>query len=109
MVIRVSFGSRRASAPRHRHQTMSGDPGGITRLSTACLILPSSRESFARCPAHSYSAAMQIDELKSLIARHARPDGSTPIEGVMIAQHDAPMQEFSTTSTVMALIAQGEK
>ena len=52
---------------------------------------------------------MQIDELKSLIARHARPDGSTPIEGVMIAQNEASMQEFSTTSTVMALIAQGEK
>jgi len=52
---------------------------------------------------------MQIDELNALIARHARPDGSTPIEGVMIAQHDASAEEISTTGTVMALIAQGEK
>ena len=52
---------------------------------------------------------MQIDELKSLIARHARPDGSTPIEGVLIGRHDASVQETSTTGSVMALIAQGEK
>jgi len=52
---------------------------------------------------------MQIDELNALIARHARPDGSTPIKGVMIAQHDASAEEISTTGTVMALIAQGEK
>ena len=52
---------------------------------------------------------MQIDELRTLIARHARPDGSTPIEGVMVAQHDASVQEMSSTGTVMALVAQGEK
>jgi AraC-like DNA-binding protein len=52
---------------------------------------------------------MQIDELRSLISRHARPDGSTPVDGVMIARHDASVQEFATSGTVMALIAQGEK
>jgi AraC-like DNA-binding protein len=52
---------------------------------------------------------MPIDELNALIARHARPDASTPVEGVLLAEHDASIEEHSTTGTVMALIAQGEK
>lgn len=52
---------------------------------------------------------MQTDELNALIARHARPDGSTPIEGVMLAEQHSAAEEVSTTGTVMALIAQGEK
>lgn len=52
---------------------------------------------------------MQIVEIKSLIEKHARPDASTPIEGVMIARHDLSVDEPSTSGTVMALIAQGEK
>jgi AraC-like DNA-binding protein len=51
----------------------------------------------------------KLDELATLIARHARPDGSTPIEGIMVASHDVSVEEPSTTATVMALIAQGEK
>ena len=51
----------------------------------------------------------KLDELAALIGRHARPDGSTPIEGVMVASHDVSVEEPSTTTTVMALIAQGEK
>ena len=60
-------------------------------------------------PSPRYAGIMQIDELRSLILRHARPDGSTPVEGVMIARHDASVHEFATSGTVMALIAQGEK
>lgn len=52
---------------------------------------------------------MQTDELNTLIARYARPDGTTPVEGVMLAEHSVSAEEFSTTGTVMALIAQGEK
>jgi AraC-like DNA-binding protein len=51
----------------------------------------------------------KLDEIAALIARHARPDGSTPIEGVMVASHAVSVEEPSTSTTVMALIAQGEK
>lgn len=52
---------------------------------------------------------MALEELRDLIDRHARPDMSTPIEGVLIARHDASVFEASMSGTVMALIAQGSK
>ncbi|WP_137150912.1 AraC family transcriptional regulator [Devosia sp. FKR38] len=52
---------------------------------------------------------MPLDELRSLIDRHARADMSTPIDGVLIARHDVSELESSMTSSVMALIAQGMK
>src|SRR5690349_15298745 len=98
----------RPIARRHRHQTISRSEGGRTGLSLTCLILPHLGESFEQRPVLRYADTMQIDELRSLISRHARPDGSTPVDGVMIARHDASVQEFATSGTVMALIAQGE-
>lgn len=50
-----------------------------------------------------------LDELRALISRHLRPDMSTPIPGVMIAQHDVSVLEPSMSGMVMALIAQGTK
>ncbi|MEU4550727.1 AraC family transcriptional regulator [Micromonospora violae] len=53
---------------------------------------------------------MYLDELRTLLSRHARPDMSTPIEGVLISKVD--QQTGPTTSmsgTVLALIAQGAK
>ena len=52
---------------------------------------------------------MALDELRDLIDRHARPDMSTPIEGVLIARHDVSALESSMSGSVMALIAQGRK
>lgn len=52
---------------------------------------------------------MAIDELRDLIGRHALPDMTTPIEGVMIARHDVSVLESSMSGSVMALIAQGMK
>jgi len=52
---------------------------------------------------------MMIDELRDLIDRHARPDTSTPIEGVQIARSAPTPDEPSMSGTVMALIAQGAK
>ncbi|WP_433381041.1 AraC family transcriptional regulator N-terminal domain-containing protein [Actinoplanes sp. CA-142083] len=50
------------------------------------------------------------DELTALIARHARPDGRTPIDGVLLSKVDRPgPPETSTSGTVFALIAQGGK
>lgn len=50
-----------------------------------------------------------IDELRQLIDRHARPDMSTPIPGVLVGRHDASVWEPSMSGTVMALIVQGTK
>ena len=50
-----------------------------------------------------------IEELRQLIDRHARPDMSTPIPGVMVARHDVSILEPSMSGSVMALIAQGTK
>ncbi|KFL31070.1 AraC family transcriptional regulator [Devosia riboflavina] len=52
---------------------------------------------------------MLIDELRDLIERHAREDGTTPIDGVMVARHDISAPEHSMSGSVMALIAQGVK
>jgi AraC-like DNA-binding protein len=53
---------------------------------------------------------MLLDELRSLLARHARPDASTAIDGVLISSVDRPgPQAVSMTGTVFALIAQGTK
>jgi AraC-like DNA-binding protein len=51
-----------------------------------------------------------IAELRTLIARHARPDETTAIDGVLLSAADRPGEpRASTTGTVMALIAQGAK
>ncbi|MFF5052137.1 AraC family transcriptional regulator N-terminal domain-containing protein [Micromonospora sp. NPDC000663] len=53
---------------------------------------------------------MDLDELRALLARHARPDMSTAIDGVLISKVE--QQTTPTTSmsgTVLALIAQGAK
>ena len=51
-----------------------------------------------------------LDELSALIARHARPDGRTPLDGVLLARADGPGPPAASTSgTVFALIARGGK
>ncbi len=52
---------------------------------------------------------MALEELCDLIDRHARPDLTTPIEGVLISRHDVSAYEASMTGSVMALIGQGYK
>jgi AraC-like DNA-binding protein len=49
-------------------------------------------------------------ELRELIVRHARPDETTAIEGVLLSAGDRPGEpRASTSGTVMAVIAQGVK
>src|SRR4051794_35753302 len=51
-----------------------------------------------------------LDELRSLIAQHARPDEKTAIDGVLLSCADRPGEpRASTSGTVMAVIAQGAK
>ena len=52
----------------------------------------------------------QLGELRTLIARHARPDETTAIDGVLLSSADATGEPRAATSgTVFALIAQGAK
>ncbi|SIN32961.1 AraC family transcriptional regulator [Micromonospora cremea] len=53
---------------------------------------------------------MHLDELRALLARHARPDGTTAIDGVLISKVERPnVPSASMSGTVLALIAQGAK
>ncbi|WP_326550940.1 AraC family transcriptional regulator [Micromonospora sp. NBC_01813] len=53
---------------------------------------------------------MGLEELRAALARHARPDQSTPIEDVLISKIEQPAPPSSSMSgTVLALIAQGGK
>jgi AraC-like DNA-binding protein len=51
-----------------------------------------------------------LAELRALIARHARPDDTTSIDGVLLSAAGRPGEpRASTTGTVMAIIAHGAK
>ena len=51
-----------------------------------------------------------LEALRELIARHARADETTAIDGVLLSAAHGPREpQASTTGTVMALIAQGAK
>ena len=51
-----------------------------------------------------------LAELRALIARHARPDETTAIDGVLLSAAGRPGEpRASSSGTVMALIAQGAK
>ncbi|GAA2839663.1 AraC family transcriptional regulator [Crossiella cryophila] len=53
---------------------------------------------------------MLLDQLRTLLDRHARPDGTTAIDGVLISRIDRPSEPSASMSgTVFALIAQGAK
>ncbi|MFC4035538.1 AraC family transcriptional regulator N-terminal domain-containing protein [Streptomyces polygonati] len=53
---------------------------------------------------------MDLDELRSLITRHARPDMTTAIDGVLISKVEQPSPPSPAMSgSVLALIAQGAK
>jgi len=53
---------------------------------------------------------MSLDELRTLITRHALDGATTVLDGVLVSRVDEPgPPTASTSSTVMALIAQGAK
>lgn len=53
---------------------------------------------------------MPLEELRTLLARHARPDLSTPIDDVRVFRADRPSPPTPTTyGKVLALVAQGTK
>ena len=53
---------------------------------------------------------MSLAELRTLIARHARPDTTTAVDGVLVSKVERPSAPYpSMTGTVLALVAQGAK
>ena len=57
-----------------------------------------------------FNRIVRIEELRGLLIRHARSDGTTPIDGVLISRTEqAGMPSASMSGTVLALIAQGAK
>ncbi len=53
---------------------------------------------------------MPLEELRALLDRHARPDWTTPIDGVLISKVDrSDPPAPSMTGMVLAVIAQGAK
>ncbi|GIH26305.1 AraC family transcriptional regulator [Acrocarpospora phusangensis] len=53
---------------------------------------------------------MYLDELRALLIRHARPDWTTAIDGVLISKVERPDPHGpSMSGTVLAVIAQGAK
>lgn len=52
---------------------------------------------------------MLLEELRTLIERHARPDMTTPIPDVMIARHAVSARSHEMSGSLMALVAQGKK
>lgn len=52
---------------------------------------------------------MLLDELRTLMARHARADGKTAIEDLLIGREESHSPSSGLTGTVMVLIAQGTK
>lgn len=57
-----------------------------------------------------FNRVVYLDELRALLARHARPDMSTGIDGVLISKVERQTEPSTSMSgTVLALIAQGAK
>ncbi|WP_327674679.1 AraC family transcriptional regulator [Kitasatospora sp. NBC_00458] len=53
---------------------------------------------------------MPLEEIRTLLARHARPDWTTAVDGVLISRVDrADPPEPAMSGTVLAVIAQGAK
>lgn len=53
---------------------------------------------------------MSLDELRALITRHARPDMTTAIDGLLVSKVDRPEAPSpSMTGMVLAVVAQGRK
>jgi AraC-like DNA-binding protein len=74
-----------------------------------CIFLP-----MAAIAEHTARRASRTDalltELRPLIARHARPDYTTAIDGVLLSVARRPGEpRASTSGTVMAIVAQGAK
>src|ERR687890_725169 len=57
-----------------------------------------------------WNSYMSLDQLRDLLDRHVRPDGSTAIDGVRICRADhAVRPETAMSGTVLAIIAHGDK
>jgi AraC-like DNA-binding protein len=52
---------------------------------------------------------MALDEIRDLIARHARPDLASPIDGLQVSSVDSTEEHHSLTEPLLVVLAQGGK
>jgi AraC-like DNA-binding protein len=52
---------------------------------------------------------MALDEIRDLIARHARPDMASPIDGLQVSSVDSTEEHHSLTEPLLVVLAQGGK
>jgi AraC-like DNA-binding protein len=52
---------------------------------------------------------MALDEIRDLIARHARPDLTSPIDGLQVSSVDSTEEHHSLTEPLLVVLAQGGK
>ena len=52
---------------------------------------------------------MALDEMRDLIARHARPDMDSPIDGLKVSSVDSTEEHHSLTEPLLVVLAQGGK
>ena len=98
------------ACPEH---TSDGPSGGRTKAPRSCTILLDPRDFATPASVEQRASCMfllVLEDAARLIGRHARPDETTDIDGVLLSAADGPREpQASTTGTVMALIAQGSK
>src|SRR5262245_12533756 len=100
---RLLLGRWSGAPPSHR----SDLPG---RLNDARRYLHDRRGHGNRRRDRCCNGDMHLEELRALLARHARPDWTTAIDGVLISKVDRPDPPApSMSGTVLAVIAQGAK
>jgi len=74
-------------------------------VAAPCLILL-----LCRAGGECFNPVVHLDELRELLARHARPDQTTAIDGVLVAAVEQSTPSLpSMSGTVLALVAQGGK
>lgn len=50
-----------------------------------------------------------LEEIRSLIAAHARPDLRTPIDGLLLSRVTSSQPDYSMTEPLLVVMAQGGK
>src|SRR3954451_5671443 len=52
---------------------------------------------------------MALEDIRDLIARHARPDMTSPIDGLQVSSVDSTEEHHSLTEPLLVVLAQGGK
>lgn len=105
--IRVATISPMSSGSPTRPKAVRAASSGMT---SGKRVNASSESRVRVAPGETALTRMDLEELRTLLARHARPDATTAVEGVLVSKVDrSDPPEPAMTATVLAVIAQGTK